>query len=122
MVQNANEKKSNTDKFITRFAKIYTPVVVFLAIAIAIIPSIITKDFITWINRALTFLVVSCPCALVISVPLTYFGGIGAAAKNGILIKGAKYLELLSKIGTIVFDKTGTLTQGVFDVVAVHPS
>ena len=122
LVQNANEKKSNTDKFITRFAKIYTPVVVFLAIAIAIIPSIITKDFITWINRALTFLVVSCPCALVISVPLTYFGGIGAAAKNGILIKGAKYLELLSKIGTIVFDKTGTLTQGVFDVVAVHPS
>ena len=93
-----------------------------MAIAIAIIPSIITKDFITWINRALTFLVVSCPCALVISVPLTYFGGIGAAAKNGILIKGAKYLELLSKIGTIVFDKTGTLTQGVFDVVAVHPS
>ena len=122
LVQNANEKKSNTDKFITRFAKIYTPVVVFLAIALAIIPSIITKDFITWINRALTFLVVSCPCALVISVPLTYFGGIGAAAKNGILIKGAKYLELLSKIGTIVFDKTGTLTQGVFDVVAVHPS
>ena len=122
LVENANEKKSQTDKFITKFSKIYTPIVVFSAIAIAIIPSIITKDFITWINRALTFLVVSCPCALVISVPLTYFGGIGGAAKKGILIKGAKYLETLSDINTIVFDKTGTLTEGVFEVVAVHPS
>ncbi len=121
MVQSANEKKSKTDKFITKFSKIYTPIVVISALVIAIIPSIITKDFVTWLNRALTFLVVSCPCALVISVPLTYFGGIGGAAKKGILIKGAKYLELLSKINTTVFDKTGTLTEGVFEVVAVHP-
>lgn len=121
MVQSANEKKSKTDKFITKFSKIYTPIVVISALVLAIIPSIITKDFVTWLNRALTFLVVSCPCALVISVPLTYFGGIGGAAKQGILIKGAKYLELLSKINTTVFDKTGTLTEGVFEVVAVHP-
>lgn len=121
MVQSANEKKSKTDKFITKFSKIYTPIVVISALVLAIIPSIITKDFVTWLNRALTFLVVSCPCALVISVPLTYFGGIGGAAKKGILIKGAKYLELLSKINTTVFDKTGTLTEGVFEVVAVHP-
>ncbi len=122
LVENANEKKSKTDKFITKFAKVYTPIVVLSAIVIAIIPSIITKDFATWINRALTFLVVSCPCALVISVPLTYFGGIGGAAKKGMLIKGAKYLEILSDINTVVFDKTGTLTEGVFEVVAVHPS
>ncbi len=121
MVQSANEKKSKTDKFITKFSKIYTPIVVISALVLAIIPSIITKDFVTWLNRALTFLVVSCPGALVISVPLTYFGGIGGAAKKGILIKGAKYLELLSKINTTVFDKTGTLTEGVFEVVAVHP-
>ena len=122
LVENANEKKSKTDKFITKFAKVYTPIVVLSAIVIAIIPSIITKDFATWINRALTFLVVSCPCALVISVPLTYFGGIGGAAKKGMLIKGAKYLEILSDINTVVFDKTGTLTEGVFEVIAVHPS
>lgn len=122
LVQNATENKSTSDKFITKFAKIYTPIVVILAIFIAIVPSIITKNFATWISRALTFLVVSCPCALVISVPLTYFGGIGGAAKNGILIKGANYLEALSKMKTIVFDKTGTLTKGVFEVVAIHPN
>lgn len=121
LVQNATESKSSNDKFITKFARVYTPAVVLLALIIAIIPSIITKNPSVWISRALTFLVVSCPCALVISVPLSYFGGIGGAAKIGVLIKGANYLEMLSKTKTIVFDKTGTLTEGVFEVVAVHP-
>lgn len=122
LVENANENKSKSDKFITKFSKIYTPIVVLAALIIAIIPSIITKEYVKWISRALTFLVVSCPCALVISVPLTYFGGIGGAAKKGILIKGANYLELLSKLKVLVFDKTGTLTKGVFEVVAIHPN
>lgn len=122
LVENAQENKSTSDKFITKFAKVYTPIVVFAAILLAIIPSIITGNYVEWIRRALTFLVVSCPCALVISVPLSYFGGIGGTAKKGVLIKGANYLEALSKLDTIVFDKTGTLTEGVFDVVAIHPS
>ncbi len=122
LVENASEHKSSSDKFITKFAKIYTPIVVIAALVLVIVPSIITKDFTTWISRALTFLVVSCPCALVISVPLSYFGGIGGAAKKGILIKGANYLEALSKTKAIVFDKTGTLTEGVFEVVAIHPN
>lgn len=122
LVKNATENKSSSDKFITKFSKIYTPTVVIAAFVLAIIPSIITKDYATWILRALTFLVVSCPCALVISVPLSYFGGIGGAAKKGVLVKGANYLEALSKTKTIVFDKTGTLTEGVFEVVAVHPN
>lgn len=121
LVQNATESKSENDKFITRFSKIYTPSVVLLALLIAIIPSIITKNPSVWIGRALTFLVVSCPCALVISVPLSYFGGIGGAAKAGVLVKGANFLEALSKTKTIVFDKTGTLTEGTFEVVAIHP-
>lgn len=121
LVQNATESKSENDKFITKFSKIYTPSVVLLALLIAIIPSIITKNPSVWIGRALTFLVVSCPCALVISVPLSYFGGIGGAAKAGVLVKGANFLEALSKTKTIVFDKTGTLTEGTFEVVAIHP-
>lgn len=121
LVKNASENKSQHDKFITKFSKIYTPVVVIGALLLAIIPSIITGDVAIWILRALTFLVISCPCALVISVPLTYFGGIGACAKKGILIKGAKYLEDFAKTKTIIVDKTGTLTEGTFTVVAVHP-
>lgn len=122
LVENATESKSSSDKFITKFAKIYTPIVVILALLLAIIPSIVTGNYVTWIRRSLTFLVISCPCALVISVPLSYFGGIGSAAKKGILIKGANHLESLSKLNTIAFDKTGTLTEGVFEVVAIHPS
>ncbi len=121
LVENSLEKKSKSESFITRFARYYTPIVVFLAIALAVIPSIITADPITWINRALIFLVISCPCALVISVPLSFFGGIGSASKCGILIKGGNYLEALSKTRTIVFDKTGTLTQGVFKVTSICP-
>lgn len=122
LVKNANDHKSSSDKFITKFAKIYTPIVVLMAIVIATVPSFITGDYVTWIKRSLNFLVVSCPCALVISVPLSYFGGVGGSAKKGVLIKGANYLEALSKVSTIVFDKTGTLTEGVFKVTAIHPS
>ena len=122
MIENSNEQKSNSDKFITKFARVYTPLVVLLALIIAMVPPIFDKDYALWIYRALNFLIVSCPCALVISVPLSYFGGIGAASKKGILIKGASYLEELSKIKTIAFDKTGTLTKGSFEVVAVHPN
>lgn len=125
LVENASEHKSKSEKFITKFSKIYTPIVVILAILLAIVPPLITGDFsgniATWLLRALTFLVVSCPCALVISVPLAFFGGIGGASKKGILIKGANKLDGLAKLGTVVFDKTGTLTEGVFEVVAVHP-
>ena len=121
LVENASEKKSKTENFITRFARVYTPIVVYSAIALAIIPSILTRDPATWIYRACTFLVVSCPCALVISVPLAFFGGIGGASRDGILIKGANYMETLSKIDTVVFDKTGTLTKGTFAVNAIHP-
>jgi Cd2+/Zn2+-exporting ATPase len=121
LVEQAGERKSKSENFIRRFAHVYTPIVVFAAIALAVIPSLITGDVALWVYRALTFLVVSCPCALVISVPLTFFGGIGGASRNGILIKGANYMDTLAKIETVVFDKTGTLTKGVFAVDAVHP-
>ena len=121
LVEQAGERKSKSENFIRRFAHVYTPIVVFAAIALAVIPSLITGDVALWVYRALTFLVVSCPCALVISVPLTFFGGIGGASRNGILIKGANYMDTLAKIGAVVFDKTGTLTKGVFAVDAVHP-
>lgn len=120
LVENASSKKTKTENFITKFAKIYTPVVVLAALFLAILPPIIFgSNFSVWINRALTFLVISCPCALVISVPLGFFAGIGGASKCGILVKGSSYLELLSKPETIVFDKTGTLTQGCFKVVKI---
>lgn len=120
LVENASSKKTKTENFITKFAKIYTPVVVLGALFLAILPPLIFgNNFSVWINRALTFLVISCPCALVISVPLGFFAGIGGASKCGILVKGSSYLELLSKPETIVFDKTGTLTQGCFKVVKI---
>ena len=121
LVENASNKKADTEKFITKFAKIYTPIVVFLAVALAIVPSLVTSDWNTWIYRALIFLVISCPCALVISVPLSFFGGIGAASKQGILVKGSNYLEALNDVDTVAFDKTGTLTKGQFSVVQVNP-
>ena len=121
LVENAAEHKSRSEGFITKFARIYTPIVVGLAVVLAIIPSLITGEWATWIYRALMFLVVSCPCALVISVPLTFFGGIGGASRKGILVKGANFLDTLSRVKTVVFDKTGTLTEGVFEVTAVHP-
>ncbi len=125
LVENASENKSKSEKFITKFSKIYTPIVVILAILVAVISPLISGDFIgnfsIWLLRALTFLVVSCPCALVISVPLAFFGGIGGASKKGILIKGANHVDSLAKISDVVFDKTGTLTEGVFEVVAIHP-
>ena len=121
LVENAGENKSQSEAFITRFARVYTPVVVFLAIALAVIPTLLGGAFATWLYRALMFLVVSCPCALVISVPLTFFGGIGGASRKGILVKGANYMDVLAKVGTVVFDKTGTLTHGQFSVTAVHP-
>ena len=121
LVENASSKKTKTENFITKFAKIYTPVVVLGALFLAILPPLIFgNNFSVWINRALTFLVISCPCALVISVPLGFFAGIGGASKCGILVKGSSYLELLSKPETIVFDKTGTLTQGYFKVVKIE--
>ena len=125
LVENATENKSKNETFITRFARVYTPVVVFAALALALLPPLISGDFMgtfaTWLYRALMFLVVSCPCALVISVPLTFFGGIGGASRKGILVKGSNYLDVLSKVDTVVFDKTGTLTHGQFAVTAVHP-
>jgi Cd2+/Zn2+-exporting ATPase len=130
LVENAGERKSQSETFITRFARIYTPIVVFAALALAILPPVIISLishlsfltlFPTWLYRALMFLVVSCPCALVISVPLTFFGGIGGASRKGILIKGANYMDVLAKVNTVVFDKTGTLSHGQFAVEAVHP-
>ncbi len=121
LVENAGSKKAKTEKFITTFAKYYTPAVVIGAVLLAFIPSIITGDWIEWVHRAMIFLVISCPCALVISVPLSFFGGIGGASKSGILIKGSSYMEVLAKAEIVVFDKTGTLTKGVFNVTAVHP-
>ncbi len=121
LVEHAGENKSHSETFITRFARIYTPVVVFAALALAIVPVLFGGDFPTWLYRALMFLVVSCPCALVISVPLTFFGSIGGASRKGILVKGASYIDVLAKVGTVVFDKTGTLTCGHFAVTAVHP-
>lgn len=127
LVENASSKKSKSENFISRFAKIYTPLVCYSAFALAILPPIIrifviglSADWSTWIYRALTFLVISCPCALVISIPLSFFAGIGGASREGILVKGSNYLETLSKVKTIVFDKTGTLTQGVFEVNGIH--
>ena len=121
LVENAAEHKSKSESFITKFAKVYTPIVVGLAVLLALVPSLITGEWATWIYRALMFLVVSCPCALVISVPLTFFGGIGGASRKGILVKGANFMDTLSRVRTVVFDKTGTLTEGVFEVTAVHP-
>lgn len=122
LVENASEKKARTENFITRFARVYTPIVCAAALAIAVLPPLLgAGPWSDWVLRGLTFLVVSCPCALVISVPLSFFGGIGAASKAGILVKGSNYLEALSKVDTVVFDKTGTLTSGTFQVVAVHP-
>ena len=136
LVENANEHKSKSEAFITRFARVYTPIVVFAAIALAVLPPLwqslsfaplhfegaaFATHFTTWLHRALIFLVVSCPCALVISVPLTFFGGIGGASRQGILVKGANFLDALSKVSTVVFDKTGTLTHGQFAVEVVHP-
>ncbi len=128
LVENASSRKSRSEDFITRFARIYTPAVVFGALALAVFPPLINMlilsgdpAWISWIYRALTFLVISCPCALVISIPLSFFAGIGGASRDGILIKGSNYLEMLSKTKTVVFDKTGTLTKGVFEVVSVEP-
>ncbi len=121
LVENAASRKSRSESFITRFARVYTPIVVALAVLVAVVPSLITGEWATWIYRGLLFLVVSCPCALVISVPLTFFGGLGGASRKGILIKGSNLMDSLAKVQTVVFDKTGTLTQGVFEVTAVHP-
>ena len=121
LVENAAERKSKSESFITKFAKVYTPIVVGLAVLLAVVPSLVTGEWATWIYRALMFLVVSCPCALVLSVPLTFFGGIGGASRKGILVKGSNFLDTLSRVKTVVFDKTGTLTEGVFEVTAVHP-
>ena len=121
LVEHAAENKSKSEHFITRFARIYTPIVVGLAVLLAVVPPLFTGEWATWIYRALMFLVVSCPCALVISVPLTFFGGIGGASRQGILVKGSAFLDTLSRVQTVVFDKTGTLTEGVFAVTAVHP-
>ena len=121
LVEEAGDYKSKSEAFITKFARIYTPVVVYAAIALVLIPTLLGGDFATWLYRGLMFLVVSCPCALVISVPLTFFGGIGGASRKGILVKGANFMDVLSKIDTVVFDKTGTLTHGQFAVTAVHP-
>ncbi len=121
LVEHASEHKSQSETFIAKFARIYTPIVVFAAIALAVIPTLLGGELATWLYRALMFLVVSCPCALVLSVPLTFFGGIGGASRRGVLIKGANYMDVLAKTDTVVFDKTGTLTKGQFAVEAVHP-
>ncbi len=121
LVENASEKKAKTENFITRFARVYTPAVTGSAVALALIGGLVTGAWPDWILRGLTFLVVSCPCALVISVPLSFFGGIGGASQIGVLVKGSNYLEALAEVDTVVFDKTGTLTNGTFEVVAIHP-
>ncbi len=122
LVEHSSDKKAKTETFIARFARVYTPIVVIAALLLAIVPLFFGGAFHTWLYRALMFLIVSCPCALVISVPLAFFGGIGGASRQGILIKGASYIDVLSQVGTVVFDKTGTLTHGQFQVTAVHPS
>ena len=122
LVENASSKKAKAENFITRFARYYTPSVVIGAVLLAVIPSLITGAWAVWVHRALIFLVISCPCALVISIPLSFFGGIGGASARGILVKGGNYLELLAKTETVVFDKTGTLTRGVFELSALHPA
>ena len=121
LVENASGSKSRSENFITRFAKVYTPIVVGAAVLLAVVPTLFGGTFSVWLYRALLFLVVSCPCALVISVPLSFFGGIGGASRRGILFKGSNYLEAMTRVKTVVFDKTGTLTKGVFEVTAVHP-
>lgn len=121
LVEHSSDKKSKAETFISRFARIYTPIVVIAAVLLAVIPLLFGGEFHTWLYRALMFLIVSCPCALVISVPLAFFGGIGGASRQGILIKGASYMDVLAKVCTVVFDKTGTLTHGQFEVSAVHP-
>ncbi|MDU5528945.1 MAG: heavy metal translocating P-type ATPase [Atopobium sp.] len=125
LVESSNQNKSKSERFIRRFSRVYTPAVVYSAIALAFLPPLLSGDFVanasTWVVRALTFLIASCPCALVVSVPLTFFGGIGAASKEGILIKGSAYIDMLSTLDIVAFDKTGTLTEGVFEVLAVHP-
>lgn len=122
LVENASDKKGKTENFISRFARYYTPIVVFAALALAILPPLILQQsFSVWIYRALTFLVISCPCALVISIPLSFFGGIGGSSKIGVLVKGSNYLESLAHAETVVFDKTGTLTKGSFAVTEIHP-
>ena len=125
MVENASEKKSKSEAFITRFARVYTPIVVIVALVLAFVPPMFCASYVegltTWLYRALTFLVVSCPCALVISIPLSFFGGIGGASRHGILIKGASYIDALAELDTVVFDKTGTLTHGEFCVEAIYP-
>ena len=122
LVENSSSKKAKAENFITKFARYYTPAVVLAAVALALLPPLFTSiQWVDSIQRALNFLVVSCPCALVISVPLSFFGGIGGASKNGILVKGGNYLEVLAKTELVVFDKTGTLTRGVFNVTAIHP-
>lgn len=125
LVESSNQNKSKSESFIRRFSRVYTPAVVYGAIALAFLPPLLSGDFVgnasIWIVRALTFLIASCPCALVVSVPLAFFGGIGAASKEGILIKGSAYIDMLSTLDTVAFDKTGTLTEGVFEVLAVHP-
>ena len=120
LVENASSKKARAENFITKFARVYTPCVVIAAVLLAVVPSLVSGDWSEW-TRALIFLVVSCPCALVISVPLSFFGGIGGASRDGILVKGGSYLETLSQAEIVVFDKTGTLTKGVFNVTAIHP-
>lgn len=121
LVENSSTRKAEAEKFITKFARYYTPGVCIAALLLAVVPSLITGEWMTWINRALLFLVVSCPCALVISIPLSFFGGIGGASRQGVLIKGGNFMETLAKVDTVVFDKTGTLTEGTFCVTAVHP-
>ena len=122
MVENASSRKARTEQFITKFARWYTPAVVLSAVLLSVIPSLVTGEWQTWIRRALIFLVISCPCALVISVPLTFFGGIGGASRRGVLVKGGNYLEVLARAVTVVFDKTGTLTEGDFRVAEIRPS
>ena len=126
LVENADEHKSHSESFITKFARVYTPIVVIAALLLAFVPPLFAgagylESFSTWLHRALVFLVVSCPCALVISVPLTFFGGLGGASRKGVLVKGSNFMDVLANVGTVVFDKTGTLTHGVFVVEAVHP-
>src|SRR5690606_30761999 len=122
LVQNAQARKAKTELFIRRFARVYTPIVVFLAVALTLLPYFFVSDYVfnDWLYRALIFLVISCPCALVVAIPLGYFGGIGAGSRNGILFKGSTYLDLMAKVDTVVMDKTGTLTKGVFKVQKVE--
>ncbi len=121
LVENSSSKRAKAENFITKFARYYTPIVVFCALALALVPPLFVGDWVGWVQKALIFLVVSCPCALVISVPLSFFGGIGGASRQGILVKGGNYLEVLANTEIVVFDKTGTLTKGVFNVTAIHP-